>query len=148
MAEKSKMSPKSLANLKPRKKGDPSISPGRPRKTWAKINADFALNGAEPVTKSQFREILQNFMAATEEELKRLYSDPNAPMWVRIMIEDLRDKKTRQFLMKDYRDWALGASGVFEEAPKEQNELTINHVIIERQDQETSTDNPGADVDE
>ena len=61
------VNPKSIANLRPPKKGDPSPNPnGRPRKLATTIIAELKERGLAPLTKAQFIEYA-TFVAGADE---------------------------------------------------------------------------------
>ena len=81
---------------------------GRPRKSFALINAELKEKGVEPLTKSQLIEAYSLIFNATEDDLKELAKAENTPCAMKIIIEELKGKASRARAFNDYRDYLFG----------------------------------------
>ena len=81
---------------------------GAPRKSFATISLALKEKGVEPLTKSQFIEAYTIIFNSTEDELKDISIDKGTPFVLRLIIQELADKKTRAKAISDYRDYMFG----------------------------------------
>jgi|SRR6056297_199817 len=96
-------------DAKPFTKGDKRINrKGQPKKLFKKHIDDLKAKGYEPVTSSEFHEMIGIIIGMSEDDLKSFVEDQGRPYWVRALITDLNNKSTRQKIMDSYRDWIFG----------------------------------------
>lgn len=81
---------------------------GRPRKSFHRINEVLKEKGIERIEKKELIEFYTLIFNATEEELKRIAEDKNTPLVVKIILLELKDKKTRSSALRDMRDYMFG----------------------------------------
>jgi len=80
---------------------------GRPRKTYTVINDIFKSKGIQPVSKSEYIELLSRIMNATEAEINTLKSDKNTPLALRIILAELSSKNKNK-IIRDLRNFMFG----------------------------------------
>ncbi len=97
-------------NLKPFKKGHDARRnmKGHPKKTYAAYIEQIKKLGYVAPLRDEFYEMVGLLMVMTEAHLKSFASNIDNPHWIRLLIIDMNDKKVRQKLMSDYRDWLFG----------------------------------------
>jgi hypothetical protein len=95
-------------DLIPFKKGQSGNPNGRPRKSFASINAELKAKGIKPLGKTDLIDAYQTIFNADEETLKEIAKDKGTPYAMKIIILELNDKKTRAKAMQDYRDYCFG----------------------------------------
>jgi hypothetical protein len=118
-------------NLIPFKKGQSGNPNGRPRKTYSVHIAEIKKMGYEAPTKTEYFDLVSLLLAMTEDDLKEFAEDQERPYWIRVLITDLNNKKTRSKLMTDYRDWLFGkAKQNLELDASIDGELTITRRVI------------------
>lgn len=81
---------------------------GRPKKKYSEHISDVKKKGYEAPTKTEYFDMMGLLLAMDEEDLKDFAKDKSRPYWIRLIVIDLNDKKTRQRMMSDYRDWLFG----------------------------------------
>lgn len=81
---------------------------GRPRKSFASINAELKAKGIMPLSKTDLIDAYATIFNADEETLKKIAKDDKTPYAMKIIILELNDKKTRAKAMQDYRDYSFG----------------------------------------
>lgn len=81
---------------------------GQPKKTYRRHIDDIKAKGYEAPNKPEFYEMIGLLLSMNESDLKEFASDKERPYWIRCIVVDLNDKKNRQRMMADYRDWLYG----------------------------------------
>lgn len=81
---------------------------GRPKKGFAHVNQLLQEKGYEPVSKKEYSEFVAYMINCTEDDLKKLYLDKSLPLYLRLMIEEMRNPKTRSLVIRDLRDFIFG----------------------------------------
>jgi len=81
---------------------------GRPRKSFATINAELKAKGIKQLSKTDLLDAYSLIFNSTEDDLKEIAKDSNTPYAMKIIILELNDKKTRAKAMQDYRDYSFG----------------------------------------
>jgi hypothetical protein len=102
------VSDKSKENLNQFKKGESGNPKGRPRKSFATINAELVKKGVEPLTKTALIEAYTLIFNTDEKELISLAGDENTPYGLRLIIKELNNTKSRSKALADYRDYMFG----------------------------------------
>ena len=95
-------------NLKKWKKGQSGNPNGRPRKSFASINAELKAKGIDKLSKSDLLDAYALIFNSTEDDLVNIAKDKNTPYALKIIIMELNDKRTRAKAMQDYRDYTFG----------------------------------------
>ena len=95
-------------NLKPFKPGQSGNPKGRPRKSFASINAELAEKGISKLSKSDLLDAYALVFNSTEDDLKQIAKDKETPYALKIIILELNDKRNRAKAMQDYRDYIFG----------------------------------------
>ena len=95
-------------NLKPWKKGESGNPEGRPRKSFATINAELKEKGIEKLSKADLLDAYALIFNSTEDDLVEIAKDKNTPYALKIIILELNDKRTRAKAMQDFRDYTFG----------------------------------------
>ena len=111
-------------NLKKWKKGQSGNPNGRPRKSFASINAELKAKGIDKLSKSDLLDAYALIFNSTEDDLVNIANDKNTPYALKIIIMELNDKRTRAKAMQDYRDYTFGRA-------TENIEVNKNVMIIE-----------------
>ena len=130
-------------------KGEKTPGAGRPKKSWGTLKEKLENDGIEPVGRESYVKVIKLLMSCNEKTLKEILSDSDTPMWIRWIIKDLDNSKSRARLMEDLRNYVLGDSGAdlneIEEKPT-QTIIHHHHKIMKRDEpsKETDTDNIGA----
>ena len=91
--------------FKPGQSGNPN---GRPKKSFASVNAMLREEGYNTLSKSDMMDAYGIIFNIDEDRLKKLSKDKKAPYAFRLLILGLNDKKTREKAIQDYRDWTFG----------------------------------------
>jgi hypothetical protein len=78
---------------------------GRPRKSFATINAKLKKQGVEPLTKKQLLDFYELVFNATEKELVALRNDEETPFVMKMIIQELGSAATRSKALQDYRNY-------------------------------------------
>lgn len=81
---------------------------GLNRKSFKTFNMKCKEKGIEPLTRNDYYKAVTFLMNLTEEEISAEYKDSKNPQWLRWLINSLRDIKTRDKIMSEYRDWCFG----------------------------------------
>jgi len=89
-------------------KGETMNPNGRPRKSFASINAELKLKGITPLSKTDLIDAYALVFNTDEDELKLIAADKKTPYALRIIILEMNDKKTRAKAFQDYRDYTFG----------------------------------------
>jgi hypothetical protein len=97
-------------NLKPFEKGYDKRRnlKGAPPKSYAQITTQLKKLGYVIPSRNDLWEMFGLLTVMTEAHLKEFVSNVDNPHWIRSLIIDMNDKKVRQKLMSDYRDWLHG----------------------------------------
>jgi len=95
-------------NLKSWKPGESGNPKGRPRKSFGSINKELKAKGVEPLSKSDLLDAYALVFNSTDKELTELKDDQATPYALTIIIEELKDKRTRGKALQDYRDYVYG----------------------------------------
>ncbi len=90
------------------KKGESGNPNGRPRKSFASINAELKAKGIDKLSKSDLLDAYALIFNSTEDDLVNIAKDKNTPYALKIIIMELNDKRTRAKAMQDYRDYTFG----------------------------------------
>lgn len=98
------------------KSGNPE---GRPKRMYKEHIEELRAKGYKPPTRGEYHEMIGLLLAMTEDDLKIFAADNQKPYWIRMLISDLGDKRIRQRVMADYRDWLFGKA-------KQETDLTVN----------------------
>jgi len=118
-------------NLIPFVKGQSGNPKGRPKKTYAQHAEEIEEKGYKAPSLNEYYNLVSLLLTMTEDDLKEFATDKSKPYWIRLIILDLNDKKNRQRLMGDYRDWLFGKSKqTIDLEAKVDGELTITRRII------------------
>jgi len=90
------------------KKGQSGNPDGRPRKSFSVVNNELKAKGVEPLTKSNLIDAYSLIFNSTEDDLKEIAQDKNTPYALKLIINELNDKRTRSKAIADYRDYMFG----------------------------------------
>jgi hypothetical protein len=90
------------------KKGESGNPNGRPRKSFATINAELKSKGIEKLSKSDLLDAYALIFNTDEETLKDIAKDKKTPYALKIIILELNNNKSRAKAMQDYRDYTFG----------------------------------------
>ena len=90
------------------KKGKSGNPNGRPKKSFASINDELKKEGFKALKKSEIIEAYGIIFNTTEERLKQIAGDKDAPFGLRKTILYLNDKKNYMKAYQDYRDYMFG----------------------------------------
>lgn len=102
---------------------------GRPKKGFAHVNKFLQEKGYEPVSKKEYSEFVAYMINCTEEDLKKLYIDKSLPLYLRLMIEEMRNPKTRSLVIRDLRDFIFGKAVESVEVTQKARVLTKEEAI-------------------
>lgn len=105
--------------FKPGQSGNPE---GRPKKRYKEHISDVRKKGYAPPTREEYFEMMGLLLSMTEDDLRDFAEDKERPFWIRLIIIDLKDKRNRQKIMSDYRDWLFGKG-------TERHEVSVNPVL-------------------
>jgi len=83
---------------------------GRPKKNYTQIIDELKAKGYKMPSKGEYFEMIGMLLVMQESDLEEYAKDKTRPYWIRLIIIDLQNKKTRGRLMADYRDWLYGRS--------------------------------------
>jgi hypothetical protein len=81
---------------------------GLNKKLYSHCIDELKKKGYKPPTKTEYFEMIGMIIAMSEEDLKDFTQKKDNPFWLRLIINDLNNKNTRQKMMSDYRDWLYG----------------------------------------
>jgi len=81
---------------------------GANKKTYKRHIDEIKAKGYEAPKKNEFYEMIGLLLSMTEADLKEFALDKDRPYWIRCIVTDLNDKKNRQRMMADHRDWLFG----------------------------------------
>lgn len=98
------------------------------RKVYSQHIQDIKDKGYVAPIKSEYFDMIGLLLAMEENDLKEFAKDTTRPYWIRLIVIDLNDKKTRQRMMSDYRDWLFGKA---EQKMEHSGELIITRQILE-----------------
>lgn len=101
---------------------------GRPKKGFTHVNDFLHEKGYEKVSKKQYSDFVAYMINCTEEDLKKLYLDKSLPLYLRLMIEELRNPKTRSLVIRDLRDFIFGKAVESVEVTQKARVLTSEEI--------------------
>lgn len=81
---------------------------GRPKKGFAYVNKLLQEKGYEKASKQEYSDFVAYLINCTEDDLKKIYTDKSLPLYLRLMIEEMRNPKTRSLVIRDLRDFIFG----------------------------------------
>lgn len=81
---------------------------GRPKRGFTQVNEVLKNKGYTEIGKQDYLDFLKLMMNTHEEDLKKLAADQAVPMYMRLMISELKNNHARSAFMKDIRDFAFG----------------------------------------
>jgi hypothetical protein len=81
---------------------------GANRKLYSQHIQDIKDKGYVAPIKAEYFDMIGLLLAMEENDLKEFAKDITRPYWIRLIVIDLNDKKSRQRMMADYRDWLFG----------------------------------------
>lgn len=81
---------------------------GRKPKKFKQHIADLKKLGYAAPSREEYHDIIGLLLAVNEDDLANFAKDKTRPYWIRLIVIDLQDKKNRQRLMADHRDWLFG----------------------------------------
>ena len=81
---------------------------GRPKKGFAHVNKLLQEKGYEKASKQEYSDFVAYLINCTEDDLKKIYIDKSLPLYLRLMIEEMRNPKTRSLVIRDLRDFIFG----------------------------------------
>lgn len=81
---------------------------GRPKKGFAHVNSVLQEKGYEKITRKDYSDFVSYMMNCSEDDLKRLHADKSLPLYLRLLINEMRDPKTRSLVIRDLRDFIFG----------------------------------------
>ena len=90
------------------KKGQSGNPKGRQRKHYKQHIDSVKKLGYTVPSREEYAEMVGLLLSMNEEDLKAFAQDKENPYWIRLIVIDLNDKKVRQKLMSDHRDWFFG----------------------------------------
>ncbi len=91
-------------------KGEKTPGAGRPKKSWGTLKEKLENDGIEPVGRESYVKVIRLLMSCDQNKLDEIYNDSGTPMWIRWIIKDLTNSKSRGRLMEDLRNYVLGDS--------------------------------------
>lgn len=109
---------------------------GANRKSFSIVNNNLKEKGVEPLRKKDFVEAYELIFNSTEAELKKLAQDVEVPMVLRLIINELSNKKTRTKALADYRDYMFGKALQQQEIVVPKNVKTIKLKVVTKEDVE------------
>jgi hypothetical protein len=108
-------------------KGEKTSGAGRPKKSWTALNDALEKDGIKPVSKDAYRNVVVRLMNCTQKKINEIIADEDIPLWIKLIITDLKNSKTRGRVMEDLRNYVLGNSAAdlseIEEKTEEQTML-------------------------
>jgi hypothetical protein len=78
---------------------------GTNRKSFSAFNLACKKIGVEELTEKQYIKSLSFLFSLTEEEIKKIASDKDQPLALRLMIAELTDPQTRGKTLQDFREY-------------------------------------------
>ena len=90
------------------KKGESGNPNGRPRKSFATINAELKAKGVVPLTKAALIEAYELVFNTDEDELQKIAKHKDTPYGLKLIIKELNNTKSRTKALADYRDYMFG----------------------------------------
>lgn len=96
------------SNLKKWQKGQSGNPKGPKPKKFKQHIADLKKLGYAAPSREEYHDIVSLLLAMNEDDLADFAKDKTRPYWIRLIVIDLQDKKNRQRLMADHRDWLFG----------------------------------------
>ena len=119
-------------NLIPFKKGQSGNPDGRPRKSFSVVNNELKAKGVEPLTKSNLIDAYSLIFNSTEDDLKEIAQDKTTPYALKLIINELNDKRTRSKAIADYRDYMFGKAMQSTDITSNGKEITsVTRTIID-----------------
>ena len=100
-------------------KGETMNPNGRRKRQYTQHLNELREKGYNPPTRDEYHEMVGMLLSMTEDDLKAFAKDQEKPYWIRLIVIDLNDRKVRQRVMSDYRDWLFGKA-------KQDTDLTVN----------------------
>jgi len=105
---------------------------GRPRKSFSVVNDELKAKGVEPLTKSNLIDAYSLIFNSTEDDLKEIAQDKNTPYALKLIINELNDKRTRSKAIADYRDYMFGKAMQSTDITSKGKEITsVTRTIID-----------------
>ena len=92
-------------------KGEKTPGAGRPKKNWGTLKEKLENDGIEPVGRESYVKLIRLLMSCDENKIDEIFYDDETPMWIKWIIKDLANSKSRARLMEDLRNYSLGDSG-------------------------------------
>lgn len=81
---------------------------GANRKTYTSLINSIKEKGFVAPSKSEYYNMIGLLLVMNEAEMKDFLQNKDNPQWLRWLIADLSNAKTRQKMQSDYRDWLFG----------------------------------------
>lgn len=89
-----------------------AAKPRTSKKAYSDHLDEMRRKGYVSPTRDQFCEMIGFLMSLDQEDMLEFAQDPQRPMWIRMIIDDLMHDKKRSRMMQDYRDWMFGKAQV------------------------------------
>lgn len=80
---------------------------GRPKKSFRLFTEKMESEGVEPLSKSQLINAYRIIFNCNEDELREIAKDKDQPYALRLIIQELNDKRLRAKAMQDYREFCF-----------------------------------------
>lgn len=89
-------------------KGQTGNPTGRPKTLHNEINHRLKEQNAQPVTRAEFVSSIRYLLNFTEKEMNELEQDTTTPVFLKWIIHDLKDKRTRPKILFKLLEFVLG----------------------------------------